>query len=204
MWNDPDPARQAKVRQYVKELSYHGYCSCPTSDTQAIGDTVTADGLTAGMLEKIGAAYNYLQMDLQLGHNSDWQQYTLAYPAVDTGAQYFTLDLTIPTNPVITMGSRTRYLRQYFKFIPRGAVRIGATSVDPTFDPVAFINSNGKYVVVVKAAAGGTFTVGGLPAGTYGLKYTTDSQYDVDLPDVSGLVVSASIPEAGVLTLYMK
>ena len=39
--------------------------------------------------------------------------------------------------------------------------------------------------VVVKATAGSAFSIDGLPAGSYGIKYTTVSQYDVDLPDVT-------------------
>jgi hypothetical protein len=49
--------------------------------------------------------------------------------------------------------------------------------------------------------------VAGLPAGRYGIKYTTGSQYDVDLADVmlgSGGVLNASIPASGVVTMYGK
>ena len=44
-----------------------------------------------------------------------------------------------------------------------------------------------------------------MPAGTYGLTYTTLSSYAVDLPDVTiglGGAVSCSIPAAGVVTVY--
>ena len=105
------------------------------------------------------------------------------------------------------MASRTKFLRQYFKYIRRGAVRIGAASTNASFDPVAFINAGGQYVVVVKAAAGGSFSIAGLPAGTYGIKYTTSKNYNMDEPDVevnSGAAASASIPDAGVATIYLK
>ena len=62
-------------------------------------------------------------------------------------------------------------------------------------------------MVVVKAASGGTFAVQGLPAGTYGLKYTTNAAYDVDLPAVTlaaGQGLTAAIPAAGVLTVYQQ
>jgi hypothetical protein len=60
---------------------------------------------------------------------------------------------------------------------------------------------------VVKAAAGGIVAIDGLPAGTYGIKYTTSSEYDVDLADKSiggGESLISSIPAAGVLTVYQK
>jgi hypothetical protein len=46
-----------------------------------------------------------------------------------------------------------------------------------------------------------------LPSGRYGIKYTTGSQYDVDLADVtlgSGETLNASIPASGAITVYGK
>jgi hypothetical protein len=86
-------------------------------------------------------------------------------------------------------------------------VRVGAQSADARFSPVAFRNANGKYVVVVKATAGGSFTVGGLPAGTYGIDYTTAADYMKPLADVTisgSQAVNTSIPAAGVLTIFAK
>ncbi|MEO7512631.1 MAG: hypothetical protein ABIZ91_12800, partial [Gemmatimonadaceae bacterium] len=61
--------------------------------------------------------------------------------------------------------------------------------------------------VVVKATAGATFTVGGLPAGTYGMDYTTASAYMQPLPDVTitgAQAVTATIPATGVLTIFAR
>jgi hypothetical protein len=105
------------------------------------------------------------------------------------------------------MNSRTEFLRQYFKFIRSGAVRIQATSDNGSFQPLAFINKNGSYVVVVDANQGGDMSIKGLEPGTYGIKYTTGTQYDVNLSDVTvgaGQSLSASIPAAGVITIYAK
>jgi hypothetical protein len=60
---------------------------------------------------------------------------------------------------------------------------------------------------VVKCTAAGAFSIGGLPTGTYGIKYTTPGAFDVDLPDQTlswGQAVTAAIPQAGVLTVYGK
>jgi hypothetical protein len=98
-------------------------------------------------------------------------------------------------------------LPQYFKYIRRGAVRIEATSTKGDFDPVAFINTNSGYVVVVDAATGGQFTIIGLPAGRYGIQYTTDQEYKVDLPTmllVASQELRSAIPASGVITIFAQ
>ena len=155
------------------------------------------------MLEHIASGYEDLHKDLKLANVSAWQEYTLAFCTTDDGAQYY----YVQNVTELHMGSRTRFLRQYMKFIRAGAVRIQAGSDTGSLDPVAFINSNGKYVVVVKASQGGSFAVQGLPAGVYGIKYTTNNQYDVDLPDATlngAQELNTSIPEQGVITIYAK
>jgi uncharacterized protein (TIGR03437 family) len=50
-------------------------------------------------------------------------------------------------------------------------------------------------------------SIQGLPGGTYGVKYTTLDQYDVNAADVSissGQAVNASIPDQGVITIVGK
>jgi hypothetical protein len=194
------------VLNYLSEFSYHRY-SAPSGTVGNIGNKSRAHGIGAAMLEHIGADVNELYEDLTIGNNVAWQQFTLAFPTSDNGAQYYVVDNSNPSNPQVNIGSRTKLLRQYFKFIRAGAQRIDASSANGSFDPVAFINPDGKYVVVVKASGGGSFSVAGLPSGRYGIKYTTGSQYDVDLADVtlgSGGVLNASIPASGVMTMYGK
>jgi O-glycosyl hydrolase len=198
----------AGVLPYVSEISYHRYGGVSDSNLQAIANRAKQLGIDTAMLEHIGSSYEDLHQDLKVGMNSAWQQFTLSYPTDDNGAQYYTIGLSNPNNPTITMGSRTKYLRQYFKFIRAGAVRIGAGSDNGAMDPLAFINTNGKYVVVIKASQGGSFSIQGLPVGTYGIKYTTDTQYNIDItPDVvlnSGQSLTASIPDKGVITIYAQ
>jgi hypothetical protein len=160
------------------------------------------------MNEKIASTYVDLHEDLTLGRVSSWQQYTLAFcPRTDDGSMYYWLDdKTNPSNVQLVLASRAKLLRQYFKFIRPGAVRVDASSSNKTLvDPVAFRNATGKFVVVIKASGNTTFSVRGLPAGQYGIKFTTSSQYDIDEPDVTiqaGGIVQASIPNAGAITIY--
>lgn len=196
--------------QYVGEFSYHRYAGGTPAILNSIANRAVLYNKKAAMLEWIGADYDTLHEDIKLGLNSSWQQYCLAGPTSwgpDSGDRYYIVDDSIPANPVLTIGSRTKFLRQYFRFIRAGAQRIEARTGNSNFDPLAFINSNGKYVVVVKAANAGSFSVRDLPAGTYGIKYTTDSQYNIDLNDVTVIppsALTASIPSAGVITIYAR
>ena len=60
---------------------------------------------------------------------------------------------------------------------------------------------------MVNASSGGSFTVGGLPAGRYGIDYTTATAYMQPQPEVTitgSQAVATAIPAAGVLTIFAK
>ncbi len=196
--------------QYVKEFSYHRYAGVSQSVLQSIADRAILFGKRTSMLEWIGADQHTLHDDIKFGRISAWQQYTLAFIEAgqgDNGAQYYQIHDQNPANPSISLGTRSKYLRHYFRFVRAGAQRIEAISGNGNFDPVAFINTDGKFVVVVKAQVGGTFRVRNLPNGVYGIKYSTGSTYDVGLADVSlaiGQVLTTTIPASGVMTIYRK
>jgi hypothetical protein len=205
----------AGVSDVISELAYHRYGTAPSAQLlQSIGQRGTQYGIRTAMTEHIGSGYVDLHADLKLARNSAWQQYTLAGCAPnDTGGRHFLIDASNPTNPIVRMASRSQYLRQYFKYIRRGATRVDASTGKSGLDPLAFINSNGKYAVVVKAGGANTFTIGGLPAGRYGVSYTTGpddstvNQFAVELPEIvleAGKALSTSIPGRGVLTVYAK
>lgn len=203
-------ARTSGAMPYVSEFSYHRYSGATEAVLQQIADRATRYGKQTGMLERIGADYVALHQDIKMGLNSSWQQFTLAGPTSwgpDNGDRYYIIDDTVVANPVVSIGDRTKFLRQYFKFVRAGARRIQALTGNSNFDPVAFINTNGKYVVVVKASGSGSFSVQGLPAGIYGIKFTTSSQYNIDQPDATitaGQTVTTSIPATGVITIYQR
>lgn len=185
------------IRNNVQEFSYHRYGGGSDINATNIGNTAASYNIGSSMLEWWTAAndYNILYTDLTLGRNTAWQ----------AGTFLGILDVNISNQVIVPQ--ITQFIRQYTKYIRNGAVRIGASSVNNTFAPVAFINKDGKYVVVVKASAGGNLSIDSLPAGTYGIFYTTQSQYDVNLTDqttASGSVLSTSIPAAGVITIYEK
>ncbi|HSK18815.1 MAG TPA: Ig-like domain-containing protein [Longimicrobiales bacterium] len=203
------------VPQVISELAYHRYGTAPSAQLlQSIAQRGIQYGVRTAMTEHIGSGYVHLHEDLKLARNSAWQQYTLAGCAPnDTGGRHFLIDASNPTNPIVRLASRSQYLRQYFKYIRRGATRVDATTGRSGLDPLAFINSNGKYAVVVKSGGASNFTIGGLPPGRYGVSYTTGpddhtvSQFGVELPEIvleAGKALSTGIPGRGVLTVYAK
>lgn len=191
---------------YVSEFSYHRYRGGSSNVLQQIANRAEKYGKQTAMLELIGADYNTLHQDLKVGRNSAWQQYTLAFPyEKDNGAQYFMINDKNPNDQVVSFGDRTKFLRQYFRYIRSGAQRIGSETSNPNFDPLAFINTDGKYVLVVKTDVPGTITIEGIPSGIYGITYTTSTETDVKMPDVSikeGESLKANIPSAGVITVF--
>ncbi len=191
----------------LKELSYHRYINANSTTIAAIGQRTIQYGVRSAMTEEIGASYNELIQDLLTGRVSAWQQFALAWPTTDNGGQYYTVDLTNPAHPVVHPGDRTRYLRQFFHYVRAGAVVVDATATVGGITPVAFVNTNGKAVVVVRAASAVTFTVAGLPAGTYGIHYTTAAATDAPAADqtiTAGQLVQATIPAAGILTIFAR
>ena len=191
--------------QYHEEIAYHRYGGVSAAALQNIATRGVQHGKKTSMLEwwSGGNSYHTLHEDLKTGRNSAWQSGGLAGDG--TGAT--DLIRVTGTPPSAVISDYAKFLRQYWKFVRAGAVRLGASTSNAAHDPLAFVNADGKHVVVIKAGSAGACSVHGLPAGTYGIKYTTSSQYDVNLADVTlaaGQAVAASIPASGVLTVYAK
>ena len=198
------------VTQYLDEISFHRFGETLPIYLQDIARRAAQYGMRTAMLEHGGSGYEHLHEDLIFGNVSAWQQFGLAFCGyIDSGGVYFLISgAKIGENaPVVNTGWMTKFLRQYFRYVQLRAVRIGASTSNTAFDPVAFRNPSGKYTVVVKATSGGSFTVGGLPAGTYGIDYTTTADYMRPLPDVTitgSQAITTNIPASGVLTIFAK
>lgn len=190
----------AGTAQYIAEASYHRYGATPTiADLNTIRDRAAARGARTGMLERIGADYKDLYEDLTEANVSAWRQLTLAFPGDDDGGHFYKV-----SGNTFTLSNQGWYLRQYFRYIRPGAVRLGASSTDTRIKPVAFRNRNGNIVVVAYTTQQATLTVAGLPAGTYQVSFTTASQRGATAAPVAvgaGGTLSTSIPAAGVITI---
>jgi hypothetical protein len=189
----------------LRELSYHRYHGVSEKALREIARRATRDGIDTAMLEHIGSGHEDLLSDLTVGRVSAWQQFTLAYPTTDNGAQYYWIDQRDPSRPSVQLGQRTRWLRQYFRHVRAGATRIGASSSSGRLRPVAFVNRDGTYVVVVDATGGGPFVVEGLPAGSYGSYSTIQGGSGLEGQEARigpGEPLHAALPARGVATLY--
>lgn len=197
-----------RVTEYLSEICYHRYGNPTEQFLPGILAAAAEHGLRTSMGEWLKAdyvilPYQALHNDLAQGHVSSWQQYTLGAPGAKDGRGYFTGDGRNPGRMVLTRSAR--FLRQYFKYIRPGAVRIDAGSDNKDLSAVSFVNKDGGVTTVVQTAGAAVFSVRGLPVGAYGLVYTTDAESATRLPRVTvgaGGSVRAATPAKGVVTIY--
>jgi Glycosyl hydrolase family 30 beta sandwich domain len=188
--------------------AYHRYGPLRAADLEGVWQRAQVHGLKTAMLEKVGAGIDDLLQDLSLAHVSSWQQWAVASLADrgDNGAYYVLADTSDPDHPRISMAERTYHLAQVFRYVRRGAVRIGATSDNPDEQTVAFINRNGSWVTVVRARkSGGALAIAGLPANRYGVSFTGEDHEIEHWPAAaitSGQTLEVELPGPGVATAY--
>ena len=207
--------------RYLAEATYHRYRHGATlANLHAIRDLARAHGLRTAQTEFIGADHEMLYEDLTEADVSSWTQYTIAFcgrgcaqASTETpsardarqdrgGVLYRVVDLAAGT---FEPGSRTWFLRQYFRYIRPGAVRIGARSTDPDLiRPVAFRNRDGNVVVVANTTGKATLRISGLPEGAYRVTFATREQRGGAGAPVTigaGETLAATIPAEGVVTV---
>jgi hypothetical protein len=199
------------VQQYLTEFSYHRYYGVSDAALNSIRQLGQQYNVGTAMLEHRGSGYVDLHQDLTVGNNTSWEQYSTAgCGTTDPGGRHILVDVTNLQNPRPILASRTHFLRLYYKWVKPGAVRVGATSSKGGLAPIAFINNDGRYTVIVKATGASSFSVGGLPPGTYGISYAVGPDDKTpndtgDLPDFNlapGQAVPTSIPGRCILTIY--
>lgn len=194
--------------QALDEICYHRYGGVSNANLRALISRARQYSKRTAMLEwwSTGNGIDVLFEDLTQGGNAAWQQGVLGgVGALDDNMALYKVDTTSPSDPVVQVNRKTRLLRQVYRFVRRGAVRVDATSSSGTLHPVAFINEDGGPVVVIRATGASSFVINGLAAGTYGINYSTATEFNVNLDDqtiASGETLTASIPAAGALTVY--
>lgn len=191
---------------YITELAYHRYGGL--ASVPSIGDVPRAGGKRTAMLEwwDAGNSYFTLYDDLTNGYNSAWEQ----GPFVDlSNVDGIALSYINPAQPTVANFTNvTKFTSLYYKAARMNAVRIGATSTNNGFEPLAWRNADGRHSVVVKTNGGGTFNVVGLPAGTYNINYAlrftnnTGSQAPVTI--TAGQTLTTSIPNTGVINIIAE
>lgn len=204
--------RLEALRPYLRELSYHRYGGATPDVIGAIGEMSRQRGVATAMLEHIGSSAESLHQDLTLGNVSAWQQFALAFPDGDTGAHLFILDPAKPAGERALLSATGWYLRQYFRAFRPGGVRIGATSSDDAFTPVAVQHPDDRMAVVIKAARAGRVTIAGLAPGTYTTSCWTDRSRWERNPDLCAGTADADdtgtvvviVPDAGVFSVVRQ
>lgn len=197
------------TREVVSTFSYHRYeWGVARRSLEQIAERAKRFGVETAMLEHLSGDAAELHSDLTEVNVSAWQQFGIAFRMlpglVDKGGYHYLVDID---KRQVTMASRTAALAQYFKFVRAGAVRIDAASNRADKKAVAFKNVNGAHVVIVQATRGGTISVAGLPAGSYGIRYTTAEETARELAPASvntGQALTTRLPAGGVITMYQK
>ena len=186
--------------QFLSEIAYHRYGGVSDANLAAIATRGSQYGLRTAMLEHIGSGVEDLYKDLTIANASGWEQYTLAFPTSDNGAQYYVI-----SNGQPVMGSRTRALRQYFRHVRFGAFRVQATSDRAAVRPVGFTNVGGGPVVVLHVDAAQTFAIEGLRPGTYRITSSSPSAETIgDVTAGADGVVRFASSVTGIITVAFR
>ena len=188
----------------LAEMAYHRYRAVSHDALREIGRRAARDTIRTAMLEHIGSGIDDLFDDLTLARVSAWQQYALAYPGgPDNASLYLDVDTRDSARPV-RLSRSARLLAQVFRYVQPGAVRLGSSSDRHAARVVAFRNPDGRHAVIVRAKRPASLELGGLPAGRYGITWSTESTTQ-SLPDTTiatgGTIVTA-LPSAGALTVF--
>jgi hypothetical protein len=200
---------ESNVRKYIEEFCYHLYQKASDSRRRKIAERISKYGIKSSMLE---AALNdggngtpdQLHKDLKLANVSAWKQFALGYPSSDNGGAYYYFN---KIDYVLHLSRYARYFPLYFRYVKNGAIRIEANTANDNYNPIAFINPDGGFTVIVRASTGGKLFIQGLPSGIYGIKYTTEKELETELSDQKlkpGQILTTYIPSDGVLTVFAK
>lgn len=184
---------------HVMEFSYHRYRGASISTLKKIAKHAEKAGVGTSMLEWWfgNADHQILYQDLKIGQNTAWEGRSLR--------DLFSIDDKDPARPVITLPEDTRMNNQYTRYVRAGAKRIEASSSNESWSaPLAFINTDGGYVVAIKAARRSTFKITGLPSATYEVSYAVAGESSGDRPILQqdDGAITVSIPGPGVLTVF--
>lgn len=162
-------AKDEDVWPWIGVLSYHLYGECSTRPT--IRDLGLARHVPTAQTEFMGTTINDLYRDLTDGGCSYWEHYVLS--GRQTNGQVHN-GCYLGTEPMGTAFARYPHywmFRAVMHYVRPGAVRIAATSPEPTVGCLAFDQGGGVTAIVLNTRGGGDRQVAltGLPAGRYGV-----------------------------------
>jgi hypothetical protein len=188
----------------AKTLAYHRY---PSGDLVAILAAAQSSGMRTAMLEHFTGGVEELVEDLSVANVSAWQKYAVAQSSATQDYAYLTVDRRPVGSPGVSLNARAAPLLPYFKAVRRGAQRIEVTSDDPALKPLAFVNADGRYAVILKASSPTSVRVLGLPAATYELTSVglSSTHADAGIAQVVGSSGTLSVQlAAGVTAVFAR
>jgi hypothetical protein len=200
-----DSSMTSDVLKYVGTVSWHDYGTQSSSSKASIYSYAQAHGLMTAETEMTLGTYQTMYDDIVNGGVSYWGQYFLGGDAAGGGIQYYNTGLD---GASMSLPSQYWNWRQVINYVRPGAVRIGATSDDNSILTMAF-QKNGQTTVTLfnqsSPAQTEMVTVADLPAGNYGVSYSTPSvgttELGVQTVGVSN-TLTVSVPDNSVLTIY--
>lgn len=187
----------------IREVTYHRYSHPPRAVLNEIRDSAASLGVPTAMLEFLRGTEHDLFEDLTEANVSAWSRFSLAGPfgGPDRGGQYFFADTAART---FRYRATTWPLRQFFRYIRPGAIRVQATTRDRGVEPVAFRRPDGRMVVVANVNRGTELGIVGLRPDRYQVSYSTAAAPGALGPILTltpGDYLTASIPAAGTITI---
>ncbi|MBV6521943.1 MAG: hypothetical protein MNPFHGCM_02087 [Gemmatimonadaceae bacterium] len=200
-----------RVGEYLTVLSYHRYSGVSSPALHQLKLRARRDGLRLAMLEHTEGTASELHDDLTRASASAWERFALAFCGAnanpDATGVYYQVQLRAGSPPRLVFTNSARLLRHYFAFVRHGAVRIAAASSDGAVSPVAFRNTDGGTVVVIRTSKKSGFAIGGLPAGRYTVLWSLDravrsERFTTDLG--AGALLQGAIPGSGFVTIYAQ
>ena len=155
------------------------------------------------MLEWFSSTEHTLWEDLTQANVSSWEKYVLAgpYQSATVGNQLYYADVP---NQRFSLRPASYYLRQYMRYIRPNDVRVGTSTALGGVEAVAFRGPTGQITVVANATGAETFHIGGLPAGTYTVTFSTATALGAVGASIvigAGQTLSTSLPAAGTISI---
>jgi hypothetical protein len=191
-------------------LSYHRYAGRRPAIMGEIRNAALGKGVRVEMLEYTNGKVDDLIQDLTIAQASAWQLYSIIArhpPASPTPARSVLLYGT-PEDGNVGLSHQGRELAQYFRYIRRGAQRIGAVTDNANYLGLAFDNPpEGLFpgtVLVIRSKRPGQIEVQNLPEGRYGISYTDLQVISRELPPliVETDAVQLDVPAHSILSIY--
>ncbi|WP_171102166.1 hypothetical protein [Ruegeria sp. HKCCD7255] len=191
-------------------ITYHRYAGRRASVMGDIRNAAARRGIRVEMLEYTNGTVEDLIQDVTVAQASAWQLFSIIarHPPASSEVARSVLFYGTPEDGKIGLSHQGRSLAQYFRYVRRGAERIGAVTDNGDFLGLAFVNPDYALypgaVVVIRSQRAGEVAVNGLPYGRYGVSYSGAGVVTGELPPltVEGAQATLSVPANSVVTIY--